>query len=118
MPLEQRAKYTGVTLDKAFRLEQLIDEFFEITRFNLQTIVLNNSKVNLPFMLQQIADEFYPVLASQGKRAVVHAPDELILWADGDKLARVFGNVLKNAISYSYETALSTFPRFNKATAL
>jgi two-component system sensor histidine kinase VanS len=102
MPFEQRAKYTGVTLDKAFRLEQLINEFFEITRFNLQTIVLNKSKVNLPFMLQQIADEFYPILASQGKRAAVHAPDELTLWADADKLARVFGNILKNAISYSY----------------
>lgn len=105
MPVEHRAKYTGITLEKAFRLEQLIDEFFEITRFNLQTIVLNKSKINLSFMLQQIADEFYPMLAPQGKKALVHVPDELTLWADADKLARVFGNILKNAISYSYENS-------------
>ena len=105
MPVEHRAKYTGITLEKAFRLEQLIDEFFEITRFNLQTIVLNKSKINLSFMLQQIADEFYPMLAPQGKKAVVHVPEELTLWADADKLARVFGNILKNAISYSYENS-------------
>ena len=41
MPSEQKAKYVGITLEKAYRLEQLINEFFEITRFNLQTIVLN-----------------------------------------------------------------------------
>jgi len=41
MPQEQKAKYVGITLEKAYRLEQLINEFFEITRFNLQTIVLN-----------------------------------------------------------------------------
>jgi two-component system sensor histidine kinase VanS len=39
MPAEQKAKYTGVALTKAFRLEDLINEFFEITRFNLQSIV-------------------------------------------------------------------------------
>lgn len=40
---EQRAKYIGITLEKAYRLEQLINEFFEITRFNLQTIVLDRA---------------------------------------------------------------------------
>jgi len=40
MPPEQKAKYVGITLEKAYRLEQLINEFFEITRFNLQTIVV------------------------------------------------------------------------------
>jgi two-component system sensor histidine kinase VanS len=68
MPPEQKAKYVGITLEKAYRLEQLINEFFEITRFNLQTIVLNKEKINLLFMLQQIADEFYPMLTPQGKR--------------------------------------------------
>ncbi len=33
MPVEQKAKYVHITLDKAYRLEQLIDEFFEITRY-------------------------------------------------------------------------------------
>lgn len=101
MPAEQRAKYTGVALDKAYRLEQLIDEFFEITRFNLSTILLNKGQINLHFMLSQMADEFYPLLAPQGKSAVVHASEDLVIVADGDKLSRVFNNILKNAIAYS-----------------
>ncbi|WP_088225058.1 HAMP domain-containing sensor histidine kinase [Desulfosporosinus sp. FKB] len=103
MPPEQKTKYVGITLEKAYRLEQLINEFFEITRFNLQTIVLNKEKIKLQFMLQQMADEFYPMLTPQGKRVSVNVPDELTLLGDADKLARVFNNILKNAIAYSYE---------------
>ncbi len=106
MPPEQKAKYVGITLEKAYRLEQLINEFFEITRFNLQTIVLNKEKINLRFMLQQMADEFYPMLTPQGKQVCVNVPDGLTLWGDADKLARVFNNILKNAIAYSDENSV------------
>jgi two-component system, OmpR family, sensor histidine kinase VanS len=106
MPPEQKAKYVGVTLEKAYRLEQLINEFFEITRFNLQTIVLNKEKINLLFMLQQMADEFYPMLTPLEKQVSVNVPDCLTLWGDADKLARVFNNILKNAITYSYENSV------------
>ena len=108
MPIDQRAKYTGITLEKAYRLETLIDEFFEIARFNLQDIVLNKGKINLPFMLQQMADEFYPMLAPQGKRITVEAAEGLTLWGDADKLARVFNNILKNAMAYSYPNTTIT----------
>lgn len=103
MPFEQRVKYTGITLDKALRLEQLVNEFFEITRFNLSVIVLNMGKINLPFMLGQIADEFYPMLSPNNKKALVNAPENLTLWGDADKLSRVFNNILKNAVAYSYD---------------
>ena len=106
MPPEQKAKYVGITLEKAYRLEQLLNEFFEITRFNLQTIVLKKEKINLPFMLQQMADEFYPMLTPQKKQISVNVPDGLSLWGDADKLARVFNNILKNAIVYSYEKSV------------
>lgn len=105
MPPEQKAKYVAITLDKAYRLEQLIDEFFEITRFNLQAIVLKKEMINLPLMLMQLADEFYPQLAPQNKQAVVHTEEELTVYADAGKLARVFNNILKNAIAYSYENS-------------
>ncbi|MEM5773443.1 MAG: HAMP domain-containing sensor histidine kinase [Anaerolineaceae bacterium] len=105
MPVEQRAKYIGITLEKANRLEQLIDEFFEITRFNLQAIVLSKEQINLPLMLRQMADEFYPMLSPTGKHIYVEAPDELMVWADADKLARVFNNILKNAAAYSRDNS-------------
>lgn len=103
MPLEQKAKYTKITLDKAYRLEEMINEFFEITRFNIQTIVLDKEDINISFMLEQMADEFYPILAPQNKKAIVNAPENITVYGDADKLARVFNNILKNASAYSYE---------------
>jgi len=105
MPAEQRAKYTKITLEKSYRLEQLINEFFEITRFNLQSIVLEKEHIKLSFMLEQMADEFYPILAPQNKKAVVNGDENITIFGDADKLARVFNNILKNASAYSYENS-------------
>ena len=103
LPAPLREQYTGITLEKAYRLEQLINEFFEITRYNLHTIILNPSRIHLKPMLLQLADEFYPILESEHKIIEVDAPENLFLTGDADKLARVFNNILKNAAAYSYE---------------
>lgn len=100
MPIEQRAKYMEITLEKANRLEKLINEFFEITRYNLQTIVLDKKDFNLSYMLFQMADEFYPMLSEKSQEVIVNAEDDIILFGDSNKLARVFNNVFKNAIAY------------------
>ena len=105
MPAEQRVKYVHITLDKALRLERLINEFFEITRYNLQQIVLEKESVNLSFMLVQMTDEFYPILQNHGNVLLLERScqeENITVYADGDKLARVFRNILKNAIAYSY----------------
>ncbi|HIW74100.1 MAG TPA: HAMP domain-containing histidine kinase [Firmicutes bacterium] len=108
MPAEQREKYTAVTLQKACRLEQLINEFFEITRFNLQTMELTVEPFNLSLLLQQMTDEFYPILAARGQRADVKVGENLIVRGDADKLARVFNNILRNAASYGEDNSVIT----------
>lgn len=102
MPQIQREKYIHITLDKANRLEKLINEFFEITRYNLQQIMLEKETVDLYYMLIQMSDEFYPILAAHGNTIVLNAQEDLMVYADPIKLARVFNNILKNAIAYSY----------------
>ena len=117
MPREQKAKYIHITLDKAQRLEKLINEFFEITRYNLQQIVLEKEIVDLHFMLIQMTDEFYPILTAHGntirldlysrqegreRKGPDDSEENVTVYADSEKLARVFNNILKNAIAYSY----------------
>lgn len=103
MPMAQRGKYTGIALEKALRLEELINEFFDITRYNLQEIVLEKEPFDLGFLLLQLAEEFYPALERHGKTIAIHGDEELPILADSDKLARVFNNILKNAAAYSYD---------------
>ncbi len=102
MPEAQRKKYIHITLEKALRLEKLINEFFEITRYNLQQIILEKETIDLSFMLMQLTDEFYPLLTNHGNTVELQAEEDLIVYGDSMKLARVFNNILKNAISYSY----------------
>nr|WP_312652261.1 ATP-binding protein [Aminipila sp.] len=101
MPIAQKAKYVHITLEKAYRLEKLINEFFEITRYNLESIPLNKERIDLYYMFVQIADEAYPALVASNKKVKIHASENLTIFADSEKLARVFNNILKNAISYS-----------------
>ena len=102
MPPAQKAKYVHIALDKALRLEALINDFFDITRYNLQELVPDRENIDLSYMLLQMADEFYPMLQSHGNTVAVEAEEELQVYADPQKLARVFNNILKNAIAYSY----------------
>ena len=102
MPSDQKKKYTHIALDKANRLERLVNEFFEITRYNLQQIKLEKEPIDLYYMLVQMMDEFYPILSAKGNTAVLHANEDLSLYGDPMKLARVFNNILKNAAAYSF----------------
>lgn len=102
MPTQQREKYVNITLDKAKRLEALINEFFEITRYNLQSIELEKETINLCYMMVQMTDEFYPLLQAHRNSTELNIDENLTLYGDATQLARVFNNILKNAIAYSY----------------
>lgn len=99
---ELRAKYTGVALDKAGRLEELINEFFEITRFRLSHLELERSPVDLPRMIQQMVSEFLPMFRDKDLSCETDLPGRLEYSCDPDKLARVFENLLRNAVHYSF----------------
>lgn len=99
---EFRARYTGIALDKALRLEDLINEFFDITRFNLTTLTLDRESVHLSRMLEQITSEFLPILAEKELRWQTEIAPNVELVCDPMKLERVFDNLIRNAVNYSY----------------
>ena len=106
MPEEEREKYTRIALEKSLRLGELIGEFFDITRYNLQNIEIEPIEINLTLMLEQIADELYGVLQEKQLSCEVEVEEDLMVYGDPDKIARVFDNILKNAIAYCYENTV------------
>ena len=102
MPTEQRAKYTGISLQKAKRLGEMINEFFEITRYNLQNITLEKKEFYLYVLLEQVLDSFNPILKERGLQYTIDVDDRILINGDPDRLARVFENLLKNAVAYCY----------------
>ncbi len=99
---ELRAKYTGIALSKAERLEDLINDFFEITRFNLTTLTLESAQTNLSRMAEQITSEFTPILAEKNLTWRTSISPDISLFCDSYKLERVFDNLIRNAVNYSY----------------
>lgn len=101
---ELREKYLSISLEKAERLEDLINEFFEITRFNLTHLELEMMTVSLKRMLEQIVYEFYPLLAEKQIECRLQIePEDLKITCDTDKMQRVFDNLLRNALLYGYQ---------------
>ena len=100
---ELQLKYLSIALDKAERLEDLINEFFDITRFNFTSMSLTYQTVNLTRLLEQIVDEFAPMLSEKALSSKLRLSPDIMLSCDPEKLQRVFDNLLRNAINYSYE---------------
>lgn len=102
LPVDLRSRYTGIALEKAERLENLINEFFEITRFNLTTMTLEKETINLSLMLAQIASEFEPVLAEKNLTCKAEIEPDIKVCCDTEKWERVIDNLFRNAIHYSF----------------
>lgn len=102
LPEEARTRYLATTLRKAERLDALTNEFFEITRFNLSEIPLAPQRMDLSLLLEQLVFEAQPQLAEKNLTAALHTPEQLPLRADPAGLSRVFDNLLRNAILYSW----------------
>ena len=100
---ELQEKYIKIALDKALRVEDLTNQFFDITRYNLQNMPINKQEINLVYLLKQVIDECYPMLEKRNLKCHLESVDKVMYVGDGDKLARAFDNLLKNAINYSYE---------------
>lgn len=100
MPAAQRERYVRVALDKSRRLDRLVDEFFDITRYNLTDIALQIERVDLSVLLVQMVEEFHPQLRAHGNTVDNRMPPTCPVPADAAQIARVFNNILKNAISY------------------
>lgn len=98
-----RQKYMGIILKKALRLEELINEFFEIARFNFSHMTLEVSKVNMSIMIEQILYEFKPLFSKKGLSYSLDAQKDIFVLCDVEKIERVFDNLFKNVVNYSYE---------------
>ena len=64
---------------------------------------INKNKIDISFLLEQLVNECYPMLQEKRLECKVIKPENIYYEGDGDKLARAFENLIKNAINYSYE---------------
>lgn len=96
-------KYSGIAYEKSIRLQEMMDDLFEFTKLDNADIKLNKSMINLSGLIMQMTDEFYPSFKNCNITPIVDLPEENIyVQGDGQLLARVFDNLISNALKYGY----------------
>lgn len=97
-----KRKYLAITMKKAEQLDDLINEFFDVTRLNLSECAMEYSTVSLKRLLEQTCYEFEVMLRQKNLTYAIVMPVDIPLHCDVNQMQRVFDNILRNAIHYSY----------------
>ncbi|WP_343101850.1 ATP-binding protein [Romboutsia sp. MSSM.1001216sp_RTP31141st1_G3_RTP31141_220114] len=93
--------YTTIAYEKSKSLSILINDLFELTKMQNNTISLDKININLVELLGQIAEQFkYEFKQNNIKGRTDFSEDKLIINADANKLVRVFENLISNGIKY------------------
>ncbi len=101
---QERQKYLDIAYSKAKRLEDLIEDLFDFTKLNYGRIAMNVTRIDIIKLLSQLLEEAYPSFEKQGLSYELQSnvPAKMIM-ADGNLLARLFDNLISNAIKYGKE---------------
>lgn len=104
LPPELQKKYIDIAYSKSKRLEKLIEDLFGFTKLNYGRISMRVSKVDIIKLLGQLLEESYPNFSSKNLSYELQSnvPAKVIT-ADGNLLARLFDNLINNAIKYGAE---------------
>lgn len=100
MSEEQIKHYTGIAFTKSQRLEKLIDELFEIARMNYGKLTIDKRPIDLSELLIQLNEELYPAFEKNNLTTRLNVTPHMTILGEGEQLARVFENLLTNAIRY------------------
>ncbi|HIQ73643.1 MAG TPA: HAMP domain-containing histidine kinase [Candidatus Cottocaccamicrobium excrementipullorum] len=104
IPPELEKKYIAIAYTKSKRLEKLIEDLFGFTKMTYGKMAMKVSQVDIIKLLSQLLEEFYPSFADKNLTYELSSNvPAMVITADGNLLARLFDNLINNAIKYGAE---------------
>ena len=104
LPEETRNRYIEIAYTKSKKLQQLINDLFGFTKLSYGKIAMRVSNIDLIKLLSQLLTEFYPNFEEAGLQYELESNvPALMITADPNLLARLFDNLINNAIKYGAE---------------
>lgn len=101
IPQEMQHKYIEIAYSKSRRLEKLIEDLFGFTKLNYGKIAMHIGQIDIVKLLEQLLEEAYPNFEEKNLSYDLQSnvPAKIIS-VDGNLLARLFDNLIGNAIKY------------------
>jgi signal transduction histidine kinase len=93
---------TGTIIEECDRLLAMINTMLDISEAEAGVMKLNIEPIDVVLMIHDAVDLFYPVAENRHIDIEVRAPDSAYIHTDKRRLQRVLGNLLDNALKYSY----------------
>jgi signal transduction histidine kinase len=104
---QTREKYIDIVYNKSKRLENLIYDLFDFTKLNHGKINIRPNTINIVKLIEQLLDEFYPSFQEHHLEYEYQTEQkDIFIEADGDLIARLFDNLINNAIKYGADGKL------------
>ncbi|WP_054969906.1 sensor histidine kinase [Alicyclobacillus ferrooxydans] len=101
---EDKAQYIEVIDQKSQRLKALIDDLFEASKMASGNVELKKERVDIAQLLQQaLAERDEAVSASELDFRITKTAEPIYCVVDGQKMWRVFDNLIGNILKYSLE---------------
>lgn len=99
-PDEKRTEYIHALSGKAFRLERLIDDFYQISLLEAGEYPLSYEKIELCSLLTDVLLDNYSVFSEKGIEPQIEIPVEsMFIHADKIACVRIIQNLLFNALN-------------------
>jgi signal transduction histidine kinase len=96
--------YADIAYQKTLRLERMVNDLFEYTRVAHGQTKLKLAPIDLKELLGQLCVELRLMAEEAGMVIEMEGPVERVMvLADGDKLVRVFENLISNAVRYGQD---------------
>jgi signal transduction histidine kinase len=101
---EQQHNYLVIVCNKAKRLEQLIEDLFGFTKLSFGKMTMRPVYIDIVKLLEQLLEEQYPEFEKYGMSYDLKSNvDSLEITGDSTLIARLFENLIGNAIKYGEE---------------
>lgn len=108
LSVKRREQYTAIIHVQSQKLSSMLDDFFDIARFNLQEITIKAQSIDLYTLCLQIAEDLYPAASNKELEIVVDAPLNSLCECDPKQIARALSNIVRNAIVYASPKTIIT----------
>jgi signal transduction histidine kinase len=96
--------YVDILARKADRLKRMVQDIFDISKASSGNMELRMEELDLNKLLQQTLADMQENIDASGLTVKTLLPEgPVFIYADGNRLYRVFQNLIKNALQYSLE---------------